>query len=154
MKCPCCGAETPDKNISDKLWDYKAFSEWVKTQISYSDYKKYDLENYFMQVSLKCSELTHWKMIYEKMKFFILQDINSNGKFPVKYSKVEKGNDIEAAYRCVDANWKLIEAMNERNPIELIPRIKKELVPDIPHWHNPLFESYVERALRAYKLVD
>ena len=159
MICPCCGAETPDKNILDTLWKYDSFITWFKNHISQSDYKKYDIEHYHGRVKLKCSELKNFKEILSKIILFIDCDVNSNGKFPVKYAKEEKVDIGVIAFNFVAEHKIAIglcqTAGLERDAIEIIGWLKEdEGNKSLPYWNHPSFEMHVERALKHYKLAD
>ena len=155
MICPCCGENTFNQRAADMLWSYKDFIVFISKFFTddYERIKKYDLDYYFNKVKFTCKDLDTWDKILDKMNFYILNDVGSNGKFPPKMAAVVKQDITTAAYQLVINNKAWIQSFNKRDVDELVPMIKAKF-DSMTEWNDAKFEFYVEKALQYYKLAD
>lgn len=152
-KCPCCGSITDNIDVQKALWDFNKFKIYISTLFDYDKWKKYDLENYFNQVRRKSSGLDSWDRIYLEMQKFIGYDLDSNGKFQPKYAPAEKKDLQTLANEFVGCEQVYIAGLKQRDAIEITGNLRIKF-PKKAEWNNPLFEHYVENALKLYKLAD
>lgn len=157
MKCPCCNAEMKTEIPLATVWDFSNFMKWLEINEEYPELKKnnYNLKHYFGQVKDKyyATSLSYNEILSRIMKF-IKCDVNSNGKFPVKYNTVEKVDIQSHAYILVSNNSEqIVKEFGHSADVRDVISWLKNYMP-VTNWGNPLYEGYIEKALLYYKLAE
>jgi hypothetical protein len=155
-------ADTPESKVKESkekkssvcthTHDFENFHSHFKTHPEYKTYKDYDLQYYFSRVlNFYCGKKFSEKELQAKVIFFIDNDKKSEKHSPVK-NPVKKKDTVTVAYELVHENLEWIKSLPDKNPDEVIPVIASRCRE--PARHDPLFEAYIEKALRAYNALN